>query len=98
MAHYVILFHLTHEGMEHLKDSPSRIDAIKKAAARHKIKIKQFFALMGQYDTMFVLDAPSDEAVAQLALTIGAHGHVRTETMRAFDEQEYRKLVAAAVA
>jgi uncharacterized protein with GYD domain len=53
---------------------------------------------MGRYDSMFILDAPNDEAVAQLSLTIGAEGNVRTETLRAFNEQEFRKLVAAAVA
>lgn len=98
MAHYVILFHFTHQGMDHLKGSTDRVDAIKAAAARHKVKIKEFFALMGRYDTMFVVDAPNDEAVAQLSLTIGAQGNVRTETFRAFNEEEFRKLVAAAVA
>ena len=98
MAHYVVLFHFTHHGIDHLKQSPDRIDAIKAAAAKHKVKIKEFFALMGRYDSMFILDAPNDEAVARLSLTIGAEGNVRTETLRAFNEEEFRKLVAAAIA
>ena len=98
MAHYVILFHFSHQGIEHLKGSPDRIAALKTAAAKHKIKIKEFFCVMGQYDSMFIVDAPNDEAVAQLSLTIGSQGNVRTETMRAFNEEEYRKLVAAATA
>ena len=98
MAHYVILFHFTHQGMDHLKSSTDRVDAIRAAAARHNVKVKEFFALMGRYDTMFLVEAPNDEAVAQLSLTIGAEGNVHTETLRAFNEAEFRKLVAAAVA
>jgi uncharacterized protein with GYD domain len=98
MAQYLILFHFTHQGMDHLKGSPDRIAAIKAAAARHKVKVKEFYSLMGQYDSMFIVEAPADEAVAQLSLTIGAQGNVRTETLRAFNEEEFRKLVTAATA
>jgi uncharacterized protein with GYD domain len=47
MAHYVVLFHFTHHGIDHLKQSPDRIDAIKAAAAKHKVKIKEFFRFNG---------------------------------------------------
>lgn len=45
---------------------------------------------------MFVVrEAPDDETVAKLALTIGSGGAVRTETLRAFTEDEYSQIVAA---
>ena len=50
---------------------------------------------MGHYDAVVIAEAPSDEAFAQAMLVIGAAGAVRTETLRAFTEQEYRKLVGA---
>jgi uncharacterized protein with GYD domain len=49
--------------------------------------------MMGQYDSMFIVEAPNDDVMAQLALTVGAQGNVRTETHRAFNEDEYRKIV-----
>jgi uncharacterized protein with GYD domain len=94
MPSYVILFHLTHQGLDHLKGSPDRIDAATKAFERQGAKVKAFYAMMGQYDSMFIVEAPDDETVARLALSLGAQGNVRTETHRAFDLEEYRKMVA----
>ena len=46
--------------------------------------------------TMVVVDeAPDEETVARLALAIRAGGAIRTETLRAFTEDEYRKIIAA---
>ncbi len=50
---------------------------------------------MGQYDTLFILEAPDDEAMAKAALAISSLGNVRTKTHRAFTEAEYRKLCAS---
>lgn len=50
---------------------------------------------MGQYDMVVISEAPNDETVAKLALKSGAMGYIRTETLRAFTEAEYRKIVAA---
>jgi uncharacterized protein with GYD domain len=96
MATYVIFYHLTHQGLEHLKGSPGRVEQAKKTFARHGAKVKAFYSLMGQYDSMFIVEAPSDEAVGAATLAVAAHGNVRTETHRAFSEQEYRRMVAKA--
>jgi uncharacterized protein with GYD domain len=50
---------------------------------------------MGQYDALVISEAPSDEVYATTILAIGAAGAVRTESLRAFTEDEYRKIVAA---
>ena len=49
---------------------------------------------MGRFDAVLIEEAPNEEAVARLLLAIGAQGNVRTETLRAFTEEEYRKLIA----
>jgi uncharacterized protein with GYD domain len=41
------------------------------------------------------LEMPNDEAVARVALASASMGNVRTETARAFTEDEYRKIIAA---
>jgi uncharacterized protein with GYD domain len=40
------------------------------------------------------LEAPNDETVARVALTLSSLGNVRTETLRMFTENEYRQIVA----
>ncbi len=37
---------------------------------------------------------PSDEAFARLAISIAKGGNIRTATRKAFDEDEYRKIVS----
>jgi uncharacterized protein with GYD domain len=49
---------------------------------------------MGQYDAVAISEAPSDEGYAGTLLAIGSAGAVRTETLRAFPEEDYRKIVA----
>ena len=38
---------------------------------------------------------PAPETAAKVALTIGATGAIRTETLQAFTEDEYRKIIAS---
>ena len=94
MASYVMLFHYTHQGIEHVKQSPDRVDALKKIFNKHGAKIKDFYALLGQYDTLFIVDAPNDETVAKLSLYVAEQGNARIETHRAFTEAEFRKLLS----
>jgi len=50
---------------------------------------------MGRYDTVFIVEAPDDETVAKAVMALASLGNVSTETLRAFTEDEYRKIVAA---
>jgi len=49
----------------------------------------------GRYDMVIVSEAPNDDAIAKVALATGSKGSVRSETLRAFTEDEYRKIIAA---
>ena len=57
--------------------------------------MKQFYLVQGRYDIVVVVEAPDDETVTKWALDVGSKGAVRTETLRAFTEDEYRKMIAA---
>ena len=95
MPSYVMLFRFTEEGIRKIKDSPARVEAAKKICRDLGGEVKHFYGLMGSYDTLFVLEAPSDEAAVKMATTIGMQGNVRAETLRAFTETEYRQMVSA---
>ena len=58
-------------------------------------ELKEFYLVMGRYAMVVVAEAPDDETAANLALAIGSAGAIRTETLRAFTEDEYRKIIAA---
>ena len=95
MATYVSLVRYTDQGIRNIKQSPERLDAAKKAFQAGGGELKQFFLLMGKYDILIISDAPSDEVAAKITLTLASFGNVRTETLRAFPEQEFRKLVGS---
>ena len=95
MPTYITLLRLTQKGIETIKEGPARLDAARKEFQAQGAQIKAFYLVMGQYDMVVVSEAPNDETVARLALTLGAKGTTRSETLRAFTEDEYRKIIAA---
>ena len=95
MPTYLTLLRFTQQGVEKIKESPARLDRAKQAFQAMGAEIKAFYLVLGQYDAVVISEAPNDEVVGQLVLVIGSQGNVRTETLRAFTEEEYRKMIAA---
>lgn len=96
MASYLVLFGFTTQGMQRIKESPKRVEAAKQVVRQMGGEVRAFYAILGSpHDTMFVLEAPNDEAVAKMVLAIGAQGNVRTETHRIFTEEEFKKVVGS---
>ena len=94
MPMYVTLIRYTEQGIKTFKDLPSRLEETRKAGEAVGAKLVAFYLTMGQYDAVVVSEAPDDETVATLALAAGGRGNVRTETLRAFTEDEAKKLAA----
>ena len=94
MATYIILASYTQQGIEKIKESPARLDAAKEAFRAMGAELKEFYLVMGRYDMVVIAEGPGDETAAKLALAIGSQGAVRTETLRAFAEDEYRQIIA----
>jgi uncharacterized protein with GYD domain len=90
-----MLFRFTQQGMQNIKESPARVDAAKKAFEDMGAQIKAFYAVMGQYDMLFIVEAPDDETIVKAALATASMGNVHTETLRAFTEDEFRTIVAS---
>jgi uncharacterized protein with GYD domain len=95
MPTYITLVRYTQEGAQKMKESPARLDAAKEVFKAMGAELKAYYLTMGQYDAVVIGEAPDDETVAKLALTIGAAGALRTETLRAFTEDEFRELISA---
>jgi uncharacterized protein with GYD domain len=94
MPTYISLLRYTQQGIAAAKGGPARLDAAKQAYKKAGGELKAFYLTMGPYDMVVIAELPNDEAVATLALGLGAAGNIRTETARAFTEAEYRKIVA----
>jgi len=95
MATYIVLVNFTQQGMATIKQGGDRLDAARRVFQSLGVEMKAWYLTMGRYDVIAVFEAPDDEAIAKAALTVGAVGNVRTETLRAFTEAQYRQLIAA---
>ena len=95
MPTYITLVNYTQKGIENIKESPARLDKVKAAMKAAGGKFKAFYLTLGHYDMVVVSEAPNDEAYATTMLAIGAAGAVRSETLKAFTEEEYKKIIAA---
>ncbi len=93
MATYIILIDFTDQGIRNIKDSPSRLDAARQAMKDLGGELKDTYLTIGAHDLVAVVEAPSDEVVAKFALVIGSQGNVRTTTLKAFTESEYRGII-----
>jgi uncharacterized protein with GYD domain len=91
MAIYVMLTSLTDEGRKTLKERPERMLEVNKEVEAMGVKILAQFALLGPYDFVNILDAPTDTAVSKIALEIGGRGTLRTMTMSAMKVEDFIK-------
>ena len=93
-AKYISLVKYTGKGAENVKDSPKRLDAFKELCESMGAKVDDFYLTMGRYDMVVIVDAPIPETVAKIILTTTSGGAVSTETLPAFAEAEYRKVIS----
>lgn len=95
MPTYISLINFTQKGVESIKDGPKRLDAAKQRFRDAGAELKAFYLVTGQYDAVSIIEAPNDEVVAKLALGTTALGFIRTQTCRAFTEDDYKKIAAS---
>jgi uncharacterized protein with GYD domain len=95
MPTYITLLRFTQKGIETIKDGPARLDRARQTFKAAGGELKAFYLVTGQYDAVAVIEAPNDEVVARIALGNASMGNIRSETLRAFTEDEYRKIIAS---
>jgi uncharacterized protein with GYD domain len=93
MPTYIAMLKWTSQGLQNIKQSPSRLDAARKGFEAAGAKMKDFYMVTGRYDMIAVVDASDDAALARAILSATSQGNITSETCRAFSEDEYRKIV-----
>jgi uncharacterized protein with GYD domain len=93
MPTYITLLRYTQKGIESIKEGPSRLDAAKKAFETVGGTLKGFYLTTGQYDAVAITEFPDAKTMAKAALAGSAQGFVRSETLRAFSEDDYRQII-----
>ncbi len=94
MAIYLLLLNWTDQGVKYVKESPKRLDAAKKLAQDLGGQISTVYLTQGSFDLALVTEMPNDEKLASFVLKLGSLGNVRTTTLKAYSEDDYRKIIA----
>src|SRR4030066_223100 len=68
MSIYLMLTTLTDSGRKALQEDPEILKEINKEVEFMGVKVLTQYALLGQYDFVNILEAPSNEAIAKLAI------------------------------
>jgi uncharacterized protein with GYD domain len=89
MPVYIMLTTLTDEGRKTIKENPARIKEVNQEVEAMGVKILSQYALLGPYDFVNILDAPSNEAVSKVALELGSRGTLQTMTMAGMKIDEF---------
>ena len=93
MPTYIIMSKWTAQGLQNIKQSPTRLEAGRKAYAASGMKMTGFYMTTGRYDMVAIVEAPDDLTLAKTMLATAAQGNFTTETCRAFTEDEYRQII-----
>jgi uncharacterized protein with GYD domain len=74
---------LTDTGRKSLQDDPEVLKELNKEVEFSGVKVLCQYALLGQFDFVSILEAPSNETIAKLAIRLSAKGTTQTLTMAA---------------
>jgi len=89
VAVYVMLTNLTDEGRKTIKENPERIKEVNKEVEAMGVRVLHQFAVIGPYDFVNIIEAPSNQAVAKVAVELGARGTLQTLTMAAITLDDF---------
>jgi uncharacterized protein with GYD domain len=94
MPTFMIFINWTDQGAKTAKDTGKRSQAAKALAEKLGGRLLSVYVTTGQYDVVATVEMPSGEAVAKFVAAVAASGSARTTTVRAFDPEEFSKIVA----
>jgi uncharacterized protein with GYD domain len=93
MPAYITLFNWTDQGIRNAKDTVNRAKAVEQALQAIGGRKIGIWWTLGQYDGVFIFEAPDDETATRFLVATGMQGNVRTTTMRCFSEEEMERIV-----
>ena len=95
MSTYIVLGNWTEKGFHDIESSPDRLEEFKQLCKENGATLVSFYVTMGPYDMVIIVDAPDDAVIGRLTLLGGKGGATRTLTLKAFSEDEFRKIVSS---
>jgi uncharacterized protein with GYD domain len=89
MPTFVLLSTLTPEGVQTVKNNPTRIREVNKEIEQLGATVKAQWATLGRYDFVNILEAPDELTVARVSLELGSRGTARYESLVAIPIDDF---------
>ncbi|MEO0102122.1 MAG: GYD domain-containing protein [candidate division WOR-3 bacterium] len=89
MPYYLLLTRLTDEGRKTLKENPERLKEVNREVEAMGAKIVSQYALLGSYDFLNIVSAPSNEVIAKISVELGSRGTLEITTFPAIPIDEF---------
>jgi uncharacterized protein with GYD domain len=89
MPMFVLLSTLTPEGVQTIKNNPSRIREVNKEIEQLGASVKAQWATLGRFDFVNVVEAPDETTMARVSLELGSRGTARYETLSAIPVEDF---------
>ena len=93
MATYILLSRLTDEGRKTLKERPERLSEVNKEIESMGGRVSAQYAILGAYDFVNVVEAPSNEVIARISVELGSRGTVEISTFPAMSIDTFRETI-----
>jgi uncharacterized protein with GYD domain len=91
MPTFVMLTNLTPEGVQTLKNNPTRIQEVNKEVEQLGVKVKEQWATLGPYDFITIVEAPDEQTMAKVSVELGSRGTMTSQTLSAIPAEEFSK-------
>ncbi|HET7365270.1 MAG TPA: GYD domain-containing protein [Burkholderiales bacterium] len=92
MAINVSLVNLTDQGIRNIKDSPQRAKAFRELCKQQGVQIRELLWTTGPYDMVLIAEG-TEEALSAVLLSVAKLGNVRTQSMRAMDQEAFQRVL-----
>ena len=89
MPTYIMLSTLTPEGIQTVKNNPSRIREVNREVEQLGAEVKAQWATLGHFDFVNVIEAPDDKTMARISLELGSRGTARYESLSAIPIDDF---------
>jgi uncharacterized protein with GYD domain len=84
-----MLSRLSPEGVQTIKNNPSRIREVNREVEQLGASVKAQWATLGQFDFVNVIEAPDEQTIARVSLELGSRGTARYETLPAIPIDDF---------
>jgi uncharacterized protein with GYD domain len=89
MATFIMLSTLTPEGVQTVKNNPSRIREVNKEIEQLGANVKAQWAVLGRFDFINVIEVPDEQTMARVSLELGSRGTARYESLPAIPVDDF---------